>query len=1108
MSVSTVFSQRATAYWLAICLPFLALALRLAIPIPIQEHVFLILFVFPIIVSSWVGGMWPGLLTTALVELCAAWVLPPSDSFAMGSTHEWLHWGILLVNGVLISTLSELSHHARRREQIQMRQVQQALHLVQQTAEQAQRVAMDLREAQRGANIGNWHWDLSSNTCHWSPEIYALLERDPTLPAIAHPELLAYFTPDSRVQFNAAAQQILRDGEPLSCDLEGVSHEGVSRWVAVRWAAKRDDAGKIVELYGTVQDITARKQAEQTLWQTQQAALEEQRQAHLSALALMEDAIAARERAEAARLALQASEAQYRLLAENSAECIFWMDAEQRFKYVSPAAYSLFGLTSEALLAQANLLIERIHPADRPRYQRHLTECLHATCLEHDELDFRVCLPDGQEKWIGHFCQPIFDTHGQYQGCSGMNRDITSRKQAEAKRDVFSAALRQSVQPLLLMDMETCITFLNPAFMRLFGYASADLLGKPVICLAPPTAHDEYQAVLDTVRHKGEWTGEMACLTQTGVAIPTAASMGTILDPQGKPIGFVGSYLDLRPLHEKEQMLRKLSLAVEQSPESIAITNLEAEIEYVNEAFTRISGYSREELLGRNPRSLQSGKTSAQTYQTLWQTLLSGETWQGEFYNRRKDGTEYVEQATISPLRQPSGEITHYVAIKEDITDKKHNEAELHRLAFYDPLTGLPNRTLLLERIGLALSKHDQGALLALNIDRFKNINDAAGQALGDRLLQAVAERLHHRLIQHPCVVARIAGDEFCILLLQLSAEKHQAIREVHVIAAQIQTYLRAAFAFGDEHFDLTACLGITLFPDTVSDTPLDVLRRANTALHHSKRKGLGQTTFFDEGLDELAKQRFTVEHELHQAIVAGDLRLYLQSQVDAEGRVVGAETLVRWQHPQRGMIAPAEFIPIAEESNLVVEISTWVFDAVCRLLNHPALRERDLRLAVNISPRHFRQPDFVSQIQRGLTDSGANPSHLTLEITEGLVLDNLQDVVAKMRELGALGIHFSMDDFGTGYSSLSYLKRLPINELKIDKTFVQDMTHDANDAALVEVILSVARHMGLTVVAEGVETAEQAAFLNQRGKVIHQGYLFSRPEPVEVWLANLPPTS
>ncbi len=329
------------------------------------------------------------------------------------------------------------------------------------------------------------------------------------------------------------------------------------------------------------------------------------------------------------------------------------------------------------------------------------------------------------------------------------------------------------------------------------------------------------------------------------------------------------------------------------------------------------------------------------------------------------------------------------------------------------------------------------------------------------------------------------------------------ATRRTLVVAEKIHATLRDPLDVGEETVNITASLGLALFSDAPDETPEDILRRADTALHRAKAAGGNQSALFETSMGETAEQRFRVERELRNAIPAGELRLYLQPQVDVAGNLMGAEVLVRWQHPQRGLLPPGVFIPIAEESDLIVDLGAWVLAETCALMAREEMAGYPLRLSVNLSPRHFRRTGFVPWIRDLLAAYGADPSRLTLEVTEGLMIDNLGEVIARMSELAALGIHFSVDDFGTGYSSLAYLKRLPIHELKIDKTFVQDAPSDPDDAALVETILSVARHLHLQVVAEGVETEAQAAFLNARGQVIHQGYLYGRPEPAETWIAR-----
>jgi predicted signal transduction protein with EAL and GGDEF domain len=362
-------------------------------------------------------------------------------------------------------------------------------------------------------------------------------------------------------------------------------------------------------------------------------------------------------------------------------------------------------------------------------------------------------------------------------------------------------------------------------------------------------------------------------------------------------------------------------------------------------------------------------------------------------------------------------------------------------------------------------------------------------------------------LLRDGDTLARLAGDEFAILLQDLGHHRDVASRRALAVAEKIHASMQLPFCFDrDDETTVTASVGITLIPESADDAPEDVLRRANTALHRAKDAGGNQTAFFENDMGVAARQRYTVERELRRAIPAGELRLYLQPQVDIAGHPVGAEALVRWQHPERGLLPPAVFIGIAEESDLIVDLGMWVLADVCRLMARETMAGYPLRLSANISPRHFRQPGFVPWVKDLLAATGADPTHLTLEVTEGLAIDNIDAIVAKMSELTALGIHFSVDDFGTGYSSLSYIKRMPIHELKIDKSFVQDAPIDPNDAALVETILSVAEHMHLQVVAEGVETEAQARFLNDRAGalgLIHQGYLYGKPAPAEDWIAR-----
>jgi diguanylate cyclase (GGDEF) domain len=443
----------------------------------------------------------------------------------------------------------------------------------------------------------------------------------------------------------------------------------------------------------------------------------------------------------------------------------------------------------------------------------------------------------------------------------------------------------------------------------------------------------------------------------------------------------------------------------------------------------------------------------------------------------------------------------------QDYEEREKSRLNIEQLAYYDPLTALPNRSLLIESIDKAISKCEaaqcDGALILLNLDRFKTLNDARGHASGDVLLRAVAERINS-VVEAGDMLARMSADEFAILLVRAKQYSPSIDVLADQLAEKIQIALTRPLRVDTEEITVSSSIGIASFPMDAHDTTGDVLRRVDTAMHRAKTEGGNQSIIFDHSMSKSVENHFLIERELRQAVHCGQLKLFLQSQVNNAGVIVGAEALVRWQHPERGFISPTAFIHIAEESDLIIEIGRWVLTEACRLLTCEGLAGRSIVLSVNISPKQFRQPRFAASIKHLLAETGADPTHLKLEVTENLLIHNMNDVIAKMIELAALGIRFSLDDFGTGYSSLAYLKRLPIQELKIDRSFVQDVTINPDDATLVESILAVAKHMKLQVVAEGVETEEQASFLNARGDVIHQGYLFSKPELAADWLKRL----
>jgi diguanylate cyclase (GGDEF)-like protein/PAS domain S-box-containing protein len=578
-------------------------------------------------------------------------------------------------------------------------------------------------------------------------------------------------------------------------------------------------------------------------------------------------------------------------------------------------------------------------------------------------------------------------------------------------------------------------------------------------------------------------------------------------DPDGKPLRMIGTHSDITARKHADDRQRLAVRVFETMGEAVMVTDTAARIVAINAAFARITGYDESEVLGHTPNLLSSNRHGRAFFEAMWHGLLTDGAWAGEIWNRRRSGEMFPEWQVISSVRDEGGRVTHYVSVFSDLTEIRRAQAEAEQRSWRDALTGLPNRALFLRLLEQTIAnayREDRFAdVLLLDLDRFKDINEARGIVIGDALLKAVSQRLADALRTED-VLARLDSDEFAVLLPRLASARDVAGREALSVAEKLRTALREAIELDGEVFHLDVSIGVALFPESPQETAADVLRQADTAMHLAKAEGGARTVFFEAAMGESIRERYLLERELRWGIADGQLRLYLQPQVDTAGRQVGAEALVRWQHPERGLVPPGIFIPLAESSNLIVDIDRWMLGEVCRLLAQLDGEGYSLRISVNVSPRHFQACDFVDEVKRCLAASGADPAYLVLEVTEGLVIGNFADVVAKMSTLTALGIHFSMDDFGTGYSSLSYLKRLPFHELKIDKSFIQDAPVDPNDAALVDVILSVARHLNLQVVAEGVETQAQADFLNARGQIIHQGYLYGRPEACTAWLAAL----
>ena len=524
---------------------------------------------------------------------------------------------------------------------------------------------------------------------------------------------------------------------------------------------------------------------------------------------------------------------------------------------------------------------------------------------------------------------------------------------------------------------------------------------------------------------------------------------------------------------------------------------------FVNDAFERSSGYARAEVLGRSLLFQQGPATEAGELARVAAAMARAQPARAELLNYNKAGKAYWVEAELVPFTDADGRQTHWVAVEREIDERKRSEADIHRLAFYDVLTGLPNRRLLMDRIAHLLAAaprdHKISALMFIDLDHFKHINDARGHATGDALLRLAGERLA-QLMRKADTVARIGGDEFVVLLAHLADDLHGAAHAAAQVAEKIRTAIARDFEIGGQSYHCSASIGVTLLPKAQQQAH-DLLREADIAMYRAKAEGRNGIAFFEAAMQADVERRLTLERALARALDASQLCMHVQPQVDRHGRVTGAEMLMRWPQPDGSFIAPGIFIPIAEESGLIVKLGHWALREACRAASLLAQAGRPVPLSVNVSPAQFRQPDFASRVQAALAEHGTPAGALILELTEGLLIDQRDASLARMRELAALGIRFSIDDFGTGYSSLAYLTSMPLYELKIDKRFIDDTPRDT---AIVQAILAMARHLGLRVVAEGVETQEQADFLVAHDCDGLQGYLYARPMPLADFLAWL----
>ncbi len=772
------------------------------------------------------------------------------------------------------------------------------------------------------------------------------------------------------------------------------------------------------------------------------------------------------------------------------------LDVKTRQLNCSPQARSLFGLHAQNTAVLSDVL-EQLFTEDRAQLQQ-LTEQV-LTSRQMDTCLVRLKHPTGSARWLHIQAEPVSDPFREVTLIRGVVQDMTelinSQNQVIDNEMRFRALVDASPYGIIEIDLQGRVIFANPKAHQIFAYPPDQMVGRTISETMLEDEQEYYSRKLcrmvdefphlDTYSRKG--------IRQDGSIIDIQVNINYRLNEQGKTRGFVGFISDITSRNRRELKLRQLSTVVEQSPSAILITNQQGVIEYVNPAFEASTGYLSKAAIGETPRILKSGKMPEHIYEGLWENLHQGLPWRGELLNHRANKEEFWALTSIAPITGDDEHITHYVCIMEDITRHKQQEQQLAFQAKYDAVTGLPNRMVAMQRltdsIRLAKKRGRHVLVIFIDLDHFKRINDSFGHSIGDRFLGSVAELLKEA-VRNEDIIARFGGDEFLLVM--------DDIDEITVAERIIEKVLRAfnAPVYIEEHeLFVTASLGGAVYPQD-GDNAETLLRNADAAMYIAKSRGRNDYHFFTPEMNQHAQQQMIMETHLQRALEFEEMSLHFQPiTCSKRGEVVACEVLLRWHSPVLSNVSPEEFIPLAEDLGLINELGEWVIErALEQYLRWRTALPDDFRMCINVSPKQFQKSGFADWLLALLEQYQLSPQMLELEITEGLLLNRWSEVDEQIQKITGAGIRLSINDFGTGFASISYLRRYSFNTLKIDKSFVAASLTDSADAALIRSVIALAKGMGLTTVAEGVETPEQAELLQNLGCDRMQGFLYSKP--------------
>ncbi|MBX3609530.1 MAG: EAL domain-containing protein [Hydrogenophaga sp.] len=794
---------------------------------------------------------------------------------------------------------------------------------------------------------------------------------------------------------------------------------------------------------------------------------------------------------------------QVALVERSAALGMFTIEADGQRLTCSPGLLGLLAIDPDHTPETLEDLLEHLAPEWRHGLKQRIERC--ALRGEPFDEEVQVLLDGVGPKWVRTVGDAVADASGQVELVQVAVHDISATKQAQ--QETLRLAMRLTTtlasitEAFVTLDRQCCFTYLNQESERLLQKTTADLLGLEVW-------HDFSPAVAQRLK---EQFGRALQNNRRVELEDWFPALGKWLEVRAYPFaeGLAVYFRDVTERRHSQEQLMLLETSVARLNDIVLIAETGAQggaaeprIVFVNDAFTHHTGYSRDEVLGQSPKLLLELDPTVTKMREITQGLRDTQKARTELMVRRKSGALFWVELEVVSVQGSAEEVTHWVAVGRDITQRKTAEDMIRHLAFYDPLTDLPNRQLLLDRLQQALAASarsgQHGALLFIDLDNFKILNDTLGHQIGDQLLKKVAQRLTAS-VRKTDLVARLGGDEFVVMADDLSNDPRAAAHKARVLAEKVLNTLREPFALtGNQHF-ATPSIGVAIFSGTESDVG-ELLKQADLAMYQAKAMGRNTLCFFDPPMQAAMTANAQTSSDLRDGLRRGEFVLYYQPQVDRAGVITGVEALLRWNHPERGLTYPSDFIPVSEETGLILPLGQWAIETACKQLAVWARRPEtaNLSIAVNVSVRQFRHPDFVDTVMACIRNSGIKPQRLKLELTESLLADRMEITIEKMGMLKALGVTLSLDDFGVGYSSLSVLKRLPLDQLKIDKAFVADVLTDPNDAAISRAIIALAQSLSLQVVAEGVETVEQRDFLTYQGCDQFQGHLFSKPLPIE----------